>query len=74
MATGAAECMAMQTWQWSASLSTSWVCATWTKISIANRASETSAAAPNACGIRRRFGLEFVSKWVGKSILIFKGT
>ena len=52
--TGAAECIAMHSEQWSASLSRAWICATWTTATIASKAKHNKAAAPKARGFRRR--------------------
>jgi hypothetical protein len=61
--TGAAECITMHSGQWSASVSTEWTCATWTKASRARRTRHTTAAAPfrgrrlppvlNSCSARK---------------------
>lgn len=54
IATGAAECIAMHSEQWSASLSRAWMCATWTTATIASNARHSKAIAPKARGFRRR--------------------
>jgi len=53
IATGAAECIAMQSEQWSESLSRGWMCATWTTATIASKARHSNALAPKARGFRR---------------------
>jgi hypothetical protein len=57
-ATGAAECIAMHSEQWSASLSSGCECATWTKAIIASRTRHRKAAAPKAHGSRRPLPLK----------------
>jgi len=54
IATGAAECIAMHSEQWSASLSRGCMCATWTTATIASKARQSKAVAPKARGFRRR--------------------
>jgi hypothetical protein len=53
-ATGAAECITMQSGQWSASFSTGWMCATWTTASSANRTRHKTDIAGQAPCLARR--------------------
>ena len=66
-ATGAAECIAMHSEQWSASWSSGCMCATWTTASSASRARHRKAAAPKARGSRRRLSRKSVCNPVNKS-------
>lgn len=74
IATGAAECIAMHSEQWSASLSTACMCATWTTATIASKAKHSKAVAPKARGFRRRPLLKFGCNPVSKNNSNYKDT
>ena len=65
-ATGAAECMAMHSGQWSASLPRGCMCATWTTVSSASRTRHSTATAGKARsfarGVRRGIVPEILPK------------
>lgn len=60
-ATGAAVCIAMHSGQWSASLSSGCICATWTTVSSASRIRHTTVATGKALSFARRFPRRSVS-------------
>jgi hypothetical protein len=72
--TGAAECIAMHSEQWSGSLSSGCTCATWTTATIASKARHSKATAPKARGFRLRVLLKSGCDPVSTNISNYKDT
>jgi len=72
--TGAAECSAMHSEQWSGWLSSGCMCATWTMATIASKTRHSNAAAPKARGFRRRPLLQSGCNPVSTNISNYKDT
>lgn len=72
--TGAAECSAMHSEQWSGWLSSGCTCATWTMATIASKARQSKAVAPKARGFRRRPLLQSGCNPVSTNISNYKDT